>query len=158
RTRQPHPPHLPPQLRLPHRRTADRPHPPLLRTDHRPATHMKGRRPKQQTAEKMRRPDRESAWAEELIDLSRPITLETGYALWGDMLDDNPQVRDITVDYVSQFPKDNGTICRFTICDHTATHVDSPIHTVRGGSPLELVDISRLIGEAVVLDMLKGHL
>jgi hypothetical protein len=43
--RQPHPAHLPPQLRLPHRRTADRPHPPLLRTNHRHATHMKGRRP-----------------------------------------------------------------------------------------------------------------
>ena len=44
--RRPHPPHLPPKLRLPQRRTADRAHPPLLRTDQRPATHMNGRRPK----------------------------------------------------------------------------------------------------------------
>jgi len=92
-----------------------------------------------------------------LVDLSRPITVETSYKLWGDMLDSNPHLLEIQVDYISQFPTANGTVCRFSLCDHTATHIDAPIHTVEGGSSLEDVDVSRLVGEAIVLDMYKGH-
>lgn len=92
-----------------------------------------------------------------LVDLSRPITVESSYKLWGDMLDSNPHLLEIQVDYISQFPTANGTVCRFSLCDHTATHIDAPIHTVAGGSSLEDVDVSRLVGEAIVLDMYKGH-
>ena len=92
-----------------------------------------------------------------LVDLSRPITVESSYKLWGDMLDSNPHLLEIQVDYISQFPTANGTVCRFALCDHTATHIDAPIHTVDGGSALEGVDVSRLVGEAIVLDMYKGH-
>jgi len=110
---------------------------------------------RERDAVRTRAPGREAG--AELIDLTRPISVESSYAVWGNMLDDNPHLREITVEYVSEFPKDNGTMCRFTMGDHTATHIDAPIHTVRGGATLEGVDISRLFGEAIVLDMYRGH-
>src|ERR1700754_634463 len=84
-----------------------------------------------------------------LVDLSRPITVETSYELWGDMLDSNPHLLEIGLDYISQFPTANGTVCRIALCDHTATHIDAPIHTVAGGASLENVDVSRFAGEAI---------
>ena len=40
--------------------------------------------------------------------------------------------------------------------DHVGTHMDAPIHCWEPGVTLERVDISRMIGEAVCLDMFKG--
>jgi kynurenine formamidase len=97
-------------------------------------------------------------WRYQLNDLSRPLTVETSYALWGDMLDSNPHLRDIGVEFVAHFPEDNGTVCRFSICDHSATHVDAPIHTVRDAPTLEQMDITRLLGDAIVLDMERGDM
>jgi arylformamidase len=91
-----------------------------------------------------------------VVDLTRPLSVETGYAMWGSMLDDYPHLRDIEVQYISEFPKDNGTICRFTIGDHTATHVDAPVHIVEGGDDMAEADFTRFMGEAIVLDMFRG--
>src|SRR5207247_6035887 len=91
--------------------------------------------------------------------LSRPVSEETSYRLFGDMVDgdENRHLRAVDVDYISDFSTGNGTVCRFSICDHASTHIDAPIHTVEGAASLESVDISRLFGEAVVVDMYRGH-
>src|SRR3954470_13639495 len=93
---------------------------------------------------------RPARWEPTLIDLTRPIVEATGYAMWGDMLDDYPHLKEIRIDYIAEFPKDQGTVCRFEICDHTGTHVDAPIHMLEGTGDMASVDLSRFSGEAVV--------
>ena len=60
------------------------------------------------------------------------------------------------MEYVSEWSSANGTQCVLTIPDHLGTHMDAPIHSVEGGADLSGVDISRLFGEAVCLDLFKG--
>lgn len=43
---------------------------------------------------------------------------------------------------------------RLSLSTHAGTHVDAPDHFVEGGKTLEAVALSRLFGEAVVLDVL----
>lgn len=97
-------------------------------------------------------------WDFELIDLSRPVTEETAYALLGDIVagEENAHYRKVDVTYDREWSTSNGTLCHLSTPDHVATHMDAPIHCVEGGAALEGVDISRLIGEAVVLDLYKG--
>jgi arylformamidase len=91
----------------------------------------------------------------ELIDLSRPLTLETVDALFGDLVSEgrNPYFRDLAIEVVVDHSQTNAYSCRLTTPDHIATHMDAPIHAVEGGGFLENVDISRLIGDAIVLDL-----
>jgi arylformamidase len=95
-----------------------------------------------------------TGWSFELIDLSRPVSQETAVALFGDLGSDDYQRVDIT--YLADWSTANGCIARFSIFDHIGTHMDAPSHTNEDGVALEGVDISRLIGEAVVLDLYKG--
>ena len=94
------------------------------------------------------------SWSFELIDLSRPLTEETAVALFGNI--GSPVFNKVDVEYVVNWPEKNGRITKFSVLDHFGTHVDAPIHTVRDGADLSGVDIGRLIGEAVILDMYKG--
>jgi kynurenine formamidase len=97
-------------------------------------------------------------WQFELIDLSRPLTVETVDALFGDIVADgrNPYFRDITVERAADYTTGNACSCMFRIPDHAGTHMDAPVHTVEGAGFLEDVDLSKLIGEAVVLDLDRG--
>lgn len=92
-------------------------------------------------------------WQYELIDLTRPVTPETQFALLGDIADDdfNPQIS-----YVREWSTSNGCICSLRVIDHPATHMDAPFHCVEDGATVEGVDIGHLFGEAVVLDLYKG--
>jgi kynurenine formamidase len=92
-------------------------------------------------------------WEYELIDLTRPVTPETQYALMGDLADED---HNPVINYVHEWSTSNGCVCHFSVIDHPATHIDAPYHTVESGARLEGVDISRLFGEAVVLDLYKG--
>jgi kynurenine formamidase len=94
-------------------------------------------------------------WQPELVDLSRPLTAETVWALLGDLADGDPApyFRDLSVDVVSDLGHATATACVVRIPDHAGTHVDAPVHMVDGGSWLEGVDPALLIGEAVVLDL-----
>ena len=94
-----------------------------------------------------------SRWCPELIDLSRPLTDETALGLLGDL---SSHHTGFAVEYVSEWSSANGTQCVLTIPDHLGTHMDAPIHSVEGGADLSGVDISRLFGEAVCLDLFKG--
>jgi arylformamidase len=93
-------------------------------------------------------------WQFELIDLTRPIAEETAVRLFGDLGTDDYGRVDIR--YLADWSNANGSVARFEIFDHSATHMDAPIHTNEDGVALEGVDISRLIGEAVVLDLFRG--
>lgn len=98
-------------------------------------------------------------WRFELIDLSRPLTEDTVYALFGDLVvgDEYSYFRQIAITNAVDFTTANATSCYLSIPDHVATHMDAPIHCVEGAPALEGVDISRLIGEAVVLDLFRGQ-
>jgi arylformamidase len=93
-------------------------------------------------------------WSFELVDLSRPVSRETAVALFGDL--GTEDYRRVDVTYLADWSTANGSVARFSIFDHIGTHMDAPIHTNEDGVALEGVDISRLIGEAVVLDLYKG--
>jgi kynurenine formamidase len=97
-------------------------------------------------------------WSFELIDLSRPLTVETVDALFGDLVANgqNQYFRDLSVDVAADYTQTNAYSCTLRIPDHVATHVDAPIHTVQGGAFLEDIDLRRLIGEAVCLDLDRG--
>ena len=94
-------------------------------------------------------------WQPELVDLTRPLTQATVWALLGDLADGDPApyFRDLSVDVVSDLEHATATACVVRIPDHAGTHVDAPVHMVDGGSWLEGLDPALLIGEAVVLDL-----
>ena len=94
-------------------------------------------------------------WQPDLVDLTRPLTEQTVWALLGDLADGEPApyFRDLTVSVVSDLDSATATACMLRIPDHAGTHVDAPIHMVAGGAMLEGLDLSFLIGEAVVLDL-----
>jgi kynurenine formamidase len=93
-----------------------------------------------------------------LIDLSRPLTVETVDALFGDIVanGNNPYYRDVRIEVAIDHDSAPARSCTIRIPDHVATHMDAPIHAVAGAPMLEDVDISRLIGDAVVLDLDRG--
>ncbi len=95
------------------------------------------------------------SWQPDLVDLTRPLTEETVWALLGDLADGEPApyFRDLSVSVVSDLETATATACMVRIPDHAGTHVDAPIHMIEGGATLEGVDVSLLIGEAVVLDL-----
>lgn len=97
-------------------------------------------------------------WEFELYDLSRPLTRETVVALFGDIVADgaNPYFTDIAVETPFDFATGTTRASIVRIPDHVGTHVDAPLHMVEGGPSLEQLDLSRLIGEAVVLDLERG--
>jgi kynurenine formamidase len=101
-------------------------------------------------------------WTYQLIDLSRPLSEETAHALLGDLLSselmaDAPDLSKVTLDYVIDWSTSNGATCYIALSDHFGTHMDAPYHCWEPGVSLEKVDIGKLFGEAVVLDLHKGH-
>ena len=96
-----------------------------------------------------------SRWAPDLIDLSRPLTADTPRGLLGDLASHQA---GFEVQYVGDWSRTNGTNCVLTVPDHLGTHMDAPIHAVEGAGDLASVDISRLFGEAVCLDLFKGDI
>jgi kynurenine formamidase len=90
----------------------------------------------------------------ELIDLTRPLTLDTVHALFGDLVDDEDSYfRQISITRAIDFTTSNATSFWLSIPDHVGTHMDVPIHTVEGGQALEDADLGCLFGDAVVLDL-----
>lgn len=93
-------------------------------------------------------------WEFDLIDLSRPLTRETGEQLFGDLGSDD--YSRVEVNYLAGWTTANGMVARVSFFDHLATHMDAPNHTNEDGYDLSGVDISRLIGDAAVLDLYRG--
>ena len=95
-------------------------------------------------------------WRPDVVDLTRPLTEETVWALLGDLADGDPPpyFRDLAVEVVSDLDRATATACMVRLPDHAGTHVDAAIHMVPGGAWLEHLDLSLLVGEAVVLDLI----
>lgn len=100
-------------------------------------------------------------WPYELIDLSGPLTRATVEALFGDLVanEQNAYFADFALEVASDHQTATAYSCVVRVPEHMGTHMDAPIHTVSGAGRLETVDLRRLIGEAVVLDLdrIKGR-
>src|SRR5581483_9606182 len=103
-------------------------------------------------------PPLSTRWQFELIDLSRPLTEETVFALLGDSVagDEWAKYRSVQIGYDQDWETSNSLVCHFSVSDHVGTHIDAPAHCLESGGRLESVDISRLMGEAVCLDLRRG--
>lgn len=49
--------------------------------------------------------------------------------------------------------KNGVNLTRLTLGSHTGTHIDAPIHFIRGGIGVDLIPPSKLIGEAYVINL-----
>jgi arylformamidase len=92
-------------------------------------------------------------WSPHLIDLTRPMTKETGIELAGKMMAEENPYGEVKVNYLRNWDTENGMVCQWTMSDHFGTHLDAPIHIVPNTATTDQMDIDRLIGEAVVLDL-----
>jgi kynurenine formamidase len=94
----------------------------------------------------------------EVIDLTRPMTRETLIALGGKRVTDGWMVGEVQVEFLRSFAAGNNTEqCVWTIGDHLGTHVDAPVHVVEGAPAIDQVDLSRLVGEALVADCTRAR-
>lgn len=85
------------------------------------------------------KPDLSDGW----IDVTRPVT--AGMIHW-------PGDPDVEIEKVSDMGK--GDICnvtRVTMCVHTGTHMDAPLHFLRDGAGMEEAPLKALMGEARVI-------
>src|SRR5581483_4240875 len=85
-------------------------------------------------------------------------TEETVFALLGDSVagDEWAKYRSVQIGYDQDWETSNSLVCHFSVSDHVGTHIDAPAHCLESGGRLESVDISRLMGEAVCLDLRRG--
>jgi len=89
----------------------------------------------------------------QIIDLTRPMTHQTLVELGGRRVNEGWATTDVVVTWLRDWLKgDNGAQCQWQLGDHWGTHVDAPIHVVRGAPSVDQMDLYRLMGEAVVLD------
>jgi arylformamidase len=94
----------------------------------------------------------------EVIDLTRPMTRETLVALGGKRVTDGWMVSEVQVEFLRSFAAGNNTEqCVWTIGDHLGTHVDAPVHVIEGAPAIDQVDLSRLVGEALVADCTRAR-
>ncbi len=93
------------------------------------------------------------SWSPHLIDLTRPMTEQTIIELAGKMVAGDSPYKTLSMSYLRNWDTDNGTVCQWTLNDHFGTHLDAPYHVVPTGPAVDKVDINRLMGEAVVLDL-----
>lgn len=91
-------------------------------------------------------------WSPHLIDLTRPMTEQTGIDLAGKMMAEENPYGEVKVEYIRDWNTDNGRVCQWTMSDHFGTHLDAPIHIVPNSPGPDGMDIDRLVGEAIVLD------
>jgi arylformamidase len=77
------------------------------------------------------------------IDLTN--TIENGMAVYiGDPV---PKVSSF-----KRLAKDGVNVSIMTLGSHTGTHVDAPVHFVKGGKAVDELSVESFVGEAVVLD------
>lgn len=79
-----------------------------------------------------------------IIDISWPISAATtGYK----------DKKTIAFHEVKSFVKDDVRETEITLSSHSGTHVDAPSHFFRDGKTIDQLDLHRLIGNAVILDL-----
>ncbi|RMH55085.1 MAG: cyclase family protein [Candidatus Hydrogenedentota bacterium] len=94
-----------------------------------------------------RRRNRGGAVSKEWIDVTLPI--KTGMVHWPD----NPGV---VIERLPEKDLDRGANCnvsRLTMGVHTGTHIDAPMHFLRGGKGTEAVPIAAIVGRVRVIEI-----
>jgi arylformamidase len=91
-------------------------------------------------------------WSPKLIDLTRPLTNEAVVALAGKFAEPGSPYSGLELSYLRNWDTENGMVCKWTLNDHLGTHLDAPIHIVPGTPSVDQIDITRVVGEAVVVD------
>lgn len=66
-------------------------------------------------------------WSPDLIDLTRPMTKETGIDLAGKMMAEENPYGEVKVEFIRNWDSENGRVCQWTMSDHFGTHLDAPI-------------------------------
>ena len=80
-----------------------------------------------------------------LIDISVPIT--RGLPTW-------PGSTGFSVEQTLSFQRGDGiTVSRLDLDVHTGTHVESALHYVEGGDPVETIPLEAFVGPALVVDL-----
>lgn len=80
-----------------------------------------------------------------VIDLSHPL-VHTGISYCAG----HPR---FTSEQVMSLAQDGSNVSRFTLGSHTGTHLDAPVHFIEGAAAISDVDISSLVGPAIVVDV-----
>jgi len=82
-----------------------------------------------------------------VIDLSHPLA-QTGLSYCAG----HPT---FTSEPVLSLARDGSNVSRLTLGSHTGTHLDAPVHFFEGAATISDVDLSSLVGPAVVVDVRK---
>lgn len=77
-----------------------------------------------------------------LVDLSHP--LEVGMQVF-------PGDPPVDFRLAASFPADGFQVTEIHLGTHSGTHLDSPLHTVPGGAPVDEVDLAGLVGPAHIV-------
>lgn len=78
----------------------------------------------------------------QLVDLSHPI--EAGMQVF-------PGDPPVDFRLAASLPGDGFQVTEIHLGTHSGTHLDSPLHTVQGGAPVDEVDLSSLVGPAHIV-------
>ncbi|WP_166240702.1 cyclase family protein [Paenibacillus turpanensis] len=81
-----------------------------------------------------------------LYDISMPI--HEGMQVWKDKADKRPEFRNMNNHDVGQSHE-----TRMLLDAHCGTHLDAPLHMVKGGATIDAIPLTDLIGTARVLDV-----
>ena len=79
-----------------------------------------------------------------VIDLSLPIDTAT--------MSPPSQAKKVEISYSYRTPG-WWQASLITLSSHTATHVDSPLHVVKGAPKIGEIGLEKLIGDAIILDL-----
>jgi kynurenine formamidase len=104
------------------------------------------------------RPTTRSRWRADVIDLTRTLCDETIIALLGDSVagDEFAEYRSVSVRADQNWEGANSRVGRVSLADHVGTHVDAPSHCLEDGVSIERIDLTRLIGDAVCVDLSRA--
>lgn len=81
-----------------------------------------------------------------IYDVSLPI--KNSMLVW-------PDNQDVNIERVKTFKKDRVRLTRFSFGSHTGTHIDAPNHFLENGISVAEIDLEKLIGKCIVVDLTK---
>jgi kynurenine formamidase len=58
-----------------------------------------------------------------------------------------------TSEQVMTIARNGSYVSRLTVGSHTGTHFDAPVHFIEGGATVSNIDLSSLVGPAIVVDV-----
>ncbi len=83
--------------------------------------------------------------AEGWIDVTAPIDAKTTPVYPGNA--------PVKLDFMKHYDKgDSLTLSAFSLGAHTGTHIDAPLHFIKGGAPLDQIPVTRFIGPVRIID------